>query len=127
MQTAIRSMMEYNNGKGGSILVTGATSSVRGREGFAAFAASKGGLRQICQSVAREYGPNNIHVAHIIVDGLIDSQEARDFLGLEKGQRFATHSVLRPEEMAKTWLFLASQNQSTWTFEMDMRPAREHF
>lgn len=127
MQAAIASMTKNNEGKGGSILVTGATSSIRGREGFAAFAASKGGLRQICQSVAREYGPQHIHVAHIIVDGLIDSQEARNYLGLQKGQRFGSDSVLRPEEMAKAWLFLASQNESTWTFEMDMRPAREHF
>lgn len=58
MQSAVAAMKNHNGEQGGNILVTGATSSIRGREGFAAFAASKGGLRQICQSVAREYGPH---------------------------------------------------------------------
>lgn len=113
MQAAVSAMEKHNDDMGGNVLVTGATSSIRGREGFASFAASKGGLRQICQSVAREYGPKvgletwpqreqpwlialplqHIHVAHIIVDGLIDSQAARDYLGVPKGHRFASDAV----------------------------------
>lgn len=140
-------MEQHNQGLGGSIIVTGATSSTRGREGFAGFAASKSGLRAICQSVAREYGPKvrcakripffsrahshstmqNIHVAHVIVDGLIESQQAIDFFGMPKGSRFPDGAALLPPQMAKAWLFLAQQHPSCWTFEMDMRPAKEHF
>ncbi len=107
--------------------MTGATSSTRGREGFASFAAAKSGLRAMCQSIAREYGPKRVHVAHIIVDGLIESDTAKRHFGFPEGQRFADGTVLRPEEMAKTWLFLAQQQESAWTFEMDLRPAKEHF
>ncbi|UZJ52447.1 hypothetical protein CBS101457_001767 [Exobasidium rhododendri] len=126
MQTIIRAMSSKGN-QGGTIIVTGATSSTRGREGFAAFAASKSGLRAACQSVAKEYGPKNIHISHVVVDGLIESQQAIDHLGLDKGTRFPDGSALRPEEMCKAWLFLASQHRSAWTFEMDLRPAKEHF
>jgi hypothetical protein len=113
MQSVVKSMSERNGGEGGSVIVTGATSSTRGREGFAGFAASKSGLRAICQSVAREYGPKvseaqprltlslllirypcqNIHIAHVIVDGLIESQQAIDHFGMEKGSRFPDGSV----------------------------------
>ncbi|CBQ68856.1 conserved hypothetical protein [Sporisorium reilianum SRZ2] len=115
------------HGEGGSLIVTGATSSTRGREGFTGFAASKSGLRAMCQSVAREYGPKNVHVSHVIVDGLIESHTALEFLGMPKGSRFPDGSALLPPQMAKTWLFLAQQHPSAWTFEMDLRPAREHW
>ncbi|SPO47396.1 uncharacterized protein PSANT_05084 [Moesziomyces antarcticus] len=123
---AVIAKMEAH-GEGGSLLVTGATSSTRGREGFAGFAASKSGLRALCQSVAREYGPKSVHVAHVIVDGLIESDTALDFLGMPKGSRFPDGSALLPPQMAKAWLFLAQQHPSCWTFEMDLRPAREHW
>lgn len=112
---------------GGNLIVTGATSSTRGREGFAGFAASKSGLRAMCQSIAREYGPKRVHVSHVIVDGLIESDTALEYLGMPKGSRFGDGQVLLPEQMAKTWLFLAGQNESGWTFEMDLRPAKEHW
>ena len=81
----------------------------------------------MCQSIAREYGPKNVHVAHIVVDGIIESQEALDFLGFPKGSRFSPGKALLPPEMAKTWLFLAQQHRGSWTHEMDLRPAKEHF
>ncbi|SYW77175.1 uncharacterized protein UHO2_06471 [Ustilago hordei] len=124
-QAVLRQMEK--GGEGGSLLVTGATSSTRGREGFAGFAASKSGLRAMCQSIAREYGPKSIHVAHVIVDGLIESDTALEYLGMPKASRFPDGSALLPPQMAKTWLFLAQQHQSNWTFEMDLRPAREHW
>lgn len=105
--------------------------------------------------MAREYGPKNVHVSHVIVDGLIESDTALEFLGMPKGSRFPDGSVrllsipqtrslrllltasfyrvdtsaqaLLPPQMAKTWLFLAQQHPSAWTFEMDLRPAREHW
>ncbi|CAO1633945.1 unnamed protein product [Sympodiomycopsis kandeliae] len=113
---------------GGNILVTGATSSTRGREGFAAFSAGKTGLRRLCETAAREFGPDGIHVAHVIIDGLIDSDAARRFLlGSDERRRFPDSTVLIPDEMAKSYLFLAQQAPSAWTFEMDLRPAKEHF
>ncbi|SYW79759.1 uncharacterized protein UBRO2_03178 [Ustilago bromivora] len=118
-QAVLRQMEK--GGEGGSLLVTGATSSTRGREGFAGFAASKSGLRAMCPSIAREYGPKSIHVAHVIVDGLFESDTVLEYLGMPKGSRFPDGS------MAKTWPFLAQQHQSNWTFEMDLRPAREHW
>lgn len=81
----------------------------------------------MCQAIAREYGPKNVHVAHIVADGLIESKQALRYFGANEEERFPDGSALLPEQMAKTWLFLAQQHPSTWTFEMDIRPAREHF
>ncbi|EST08936.1 Short-chain dehydrogenase/reductase SDR [Kalmanozyma brasiliensis GHG001] len=125
--TFAQSVLPHLTRVGGNLLVTGATSSTRGREGFAGFAASKSGLRAMCQSIAREFGPQNVHVTHVIVDGLIESETALEFLGMPKGSRFKDGTVLVPAQMAKSWLFLAQQHRSGWTFEMDLRPAREHW
>ncbi|WFD37767.1 uncharacterized protein MJAP1_000714 [Malassezia japonica] len=109
-QLTLRKMEEH--GQGGSLLVTGATSSIRGREGF---------------SIAREYGPKNVHVAHVIVDGLIESKTALAFFGKPTDERFLDGNVLVTDQMAKSWLFLAQQHPSTWTLELDLRPANEKF
>lgn len=90
-QAVLRKMESH--GEGGNLIVTGATSSTRGREGFAGFAASKSGLRAMCQSIAREYGPKSIHVSHVIVDGLIESDTALKYLGMPNGSRFPNGSV----------------------------------
>lgn len=125
------SIKEMLSGQGGSILATGATSATRGREGFAAFSSGKTGLRRLCETAAREFGPDGIHVAHVIVDGLIDSDTARRFLlgddAVNGGQRFPDASVVLPAEAAKSYVFLAQQQSSAWTFELDLRPAKEHF
>lgn len=136
LQGCVREMIRPASGSsdgegpiGGTILVTGATSATRGREGFAAFSSGKTGLRRLCEVAAREHGSDNVHVAHVVVDGLIDSETARKFLGFDvgKGERFRDGTVVLPEEAAKSYLFLAQQRVEGWTFEMDLRPAREHF
>ncbi|PKI82432.1 hypothetical protein MVES_003578 [Malassezia vespertilionis] len=124
-QLTLRAMDKH--GMGGSLLVTGASSSTRGAEGFAPFAAAKGGLRNMCQSIAREFGEKNVHVAHIIIDGLVESKTALQYLGLPADERFEDGVALVPHQLAKTWLFLAQQDQSAWTFELDIRPAKEKF
>ena len=108
----------------GTILFTGATASVRGREGFSAFAAAKAGLRALAQSLAREMGPKGIHVAHVIVDGAIDGvftranrPDADDLLAQER--------ILKPEEIARNYVWLVGQGRSAWTHELDLRPWSE--
>ena len=110
----------------GTILFTGATASVRGASHFAAFAAAKGGLRQVAQSMARELGPKNIHVAHVVIDGLIDNARIRE--------RFAEHIRTLPEDgmlatdaIAEVFWQLHAQPRSAWTFEADLRPWAEKF
>lgn len=98
----------------GTILFTGATASLRGGAQFAAFAAAKGGLRQVAQSMARELGPKNIHVAHVVIDGRI----ARDA---------AQEGTLAPEAIAELFWQLHAQPRSAWTFEADVRPSSEKF
>ncbi|CAM4841425.1 unnamed protein product [Rotaria magnacalcarata] len=109
------------NGKG-TILFTGATASLRGSAQFAGFAISKFGLRALGQSMAREFGPQGIHVAHIIVDGGIrspnqtESQPDKDI-----------DSFLNSEAIAETYWQLHIQPRSTWTQELDLRPSTEEF
>ena len=108
----------------GTILITGATASVRGREGFSAFAAAKHGLRAVAQSAARELGPKGIHVGHIIVDGAIDgvfTRSNRDNVEelLEKDV------ILKPEDIARNYVWLHNQPRSAWTHELDVRPWSE--
>ena len=100
----------------GTILFTGATASVRGSAQFAAFAAAKGGLRQVAQSMARELGPKNIHVAHVVIDGRIDR--------LKDG---ASDGMLGTDAIAELFWQLHAQPRSAWTFEADLRPWAEKF
>lgn len=108
----------------GSILVTGATASMRGREGFSAFAAAKAGLRIMAQSAARELGPKGIHVANVVVDGAIDGVFTRsnrtDVEALLEADR-----ILKPEEIATNFVWLHKQQRSSWTHELDLRPWTE--
>ena len=108
----------------GSILFTGATASLRGRDGFAAFAAAKAGLRAVAQSMSRELGPKGIHVAHVVVDGAIDGNFTRanrtDVEGL-----LAADAILKPEEIAANYVWLHNQQRSAWTHELDLRPWAE--
>jgi len=108
----------------GSILYTGATASVRGAAGFAAFAGGKAALRALAQSMARELGPKGVHVAHVIVDGMIDTAFTR--------AQFAEHvatvgpqGILHPEHIAEAYLWLHRQPRDAWTFELDLRPSVE--
>ena len=110
----------------GSILFTGATASLRGREGFAAFAAAKAGLRAIAQSAARELAPKGIHVAHVVVDGAIDGVFTRsnrtDVEALLSDDR-----ILKPDQIAANYVWLHGQPRSAWTHELYLRPWTEHW
>lgn len=108
----------------GTILFTGATAALRGASGFAAFAGAKHGLRALAQSMARELGPKNIHVAHIVIDGAIDTEFIRERFP----ERYALKDVdgiLNPDHIAENYWFLHSQPRTAWTFEMDLRPYLE--
>lgn len=108
----------------GTILFTGATASTRGAAGFSAFAGAKAALRQLAQSLAREMGPRGVHVAHVVIDGMIDGTFARslvpDIQPLLDGD-----DILKPDEIAKNYVWLHRQQRSAWTFEMDLRPFKE--
>ena len=108
----------------GTILYTGATASVRGRENFAAFAAAKSGLRAVAQSMSRELGKKNIHVAHVICDGSIDGVFSRENIP-DLDQRLAEDRVLKPDDIALNYLHLHHQPRSAWTHELDLRPWSE--
>ena len=105
----------------GVLLFIGATASVKAGASFSAFGAAKFALRGLAQSLARELGPQGIHVAHLIIDGVIWSERARDALGLPQGQ------CLDPDALARTCLHLIGQDRSAWTQELDIRPDVEGF
>lgn len=107
--------------KRGTIIFTGATASVRGGATFSAFASAKHGLRALAQSMAREFGPQNIHVAHVIIDGAVDTDWIR-----ENHPQYAEFKqedgVLAPKDIAANYSFLHQQPRNSWTFELDLRP-----
>ncbi len=110
----------------GSIVFTGATASLRGGAGFAAFAAGKMALRAVAQSMAREWGPRGIHVAHAIIDGAIDTE----FIRTQFPQRYALKAqggILQPDDIAEQYWQLAHQPRTAWTHEFDLRPYLEKF
>jgi NAD(P)-dependent dehydrogenase (short-subunit alcohol dehydrogenase family) len=106
----------------GTILLTGATAGMRGSANFSALAVGKFGLRALGQSLARELHPKGIHVAHVIVDGQIDTPRIRSMI---PGR--PTHTLLDPEGIAETYWQLHRQGPTTWTQELDLRPAVEKF
>lgn len=104
----------------GSILFTGATASLRGSSGFAAFAGGKHALRALAQSMARELGPRGIHVGHVVIDGPIDTKATRELFP----EWFAARpgdGVMQPDELAEIYWQLHAQPRSAWTFEADVR------
>jgi len=108
----------------GTILFTGATAAVRAGAGFAAFASGKHGLRAVAQSMAKELGPKGIHVAHLIIDGVIDVPRVREHmpdLVASKGE----DGLIDPKNIAAAMLWLHRQPRDGWTFELDMRPFKE--
>ncbi len=108
----------------GTILYTGATASVRGREYFAAFAGAKHALRALAQSMARELGPKGIHVAHVIIDGAIDTEFIRTSFP-EVYARKDESGILDPAHIADQLWMLHVQPRDAWTFELDLRPWTE--
>lgn len=110
----------------GSVLFTGATASIRGREGYAAFASAKAGLRMLAQSLARELGPQGIHVAHVICDGAIDGVFTRERHSPAEIERLLAEDViLKPEDIAQSFVALHRQPRSAWSHEIDLRPWKE--
>ena len=110
----------------GTIVFTGATASLRGSSGFAAFAGAKHALRALAQSMARELGPRNIHVAHVVIDGAIDTE----FIRTHFPERYALKDqdgVLNPEHIADTYWFLHQQPRDAWTHELELRPWMERW
>lgn len=105
----------------GSIFFTGATASLRGRAGFSAFAGAKHALRALAQSMARELGPQGIHVAQIIVDGAIDTAFIRENFP-ERYKLKERDGILNPEHIANAYWTLHQQPKDAWTHEMDLRP-----
>jgi NAD(P)-dependent dehydrogenase (short-subunit alcohol dehydrogenase family) len=110
----------------GTILFTGATASMRGSAQFAAFAAAKGGLRQVTQSMARELGPKNIHVAHVVIDGVIDNRRSRSRMA-ERVKDLPADGLLATDAIAELFWQIHAQPRSAWTFEADLRPWAEKF
>jgi NAD(P)-dependent dehydrogenase (short-subunit alcohol dehydrogenase family) len=108
----------------GTILFTGATASVRGGAGFSAFAGAKHAVRALAQSMARELGPQNIHVAHSIIDGAIDTAFIRDTFP-EIYARKADDGILQPDAIADAYWQLHVQPRTAWTHELDLRPWSE--
>ncbi|WP_309627967.1 SDR family NAD(P)-dependent oxidoreductase [Brevundimonas sp.] len=108
----------------GTILFTGATASTRGGAGFSAFAGAKAALRQLAQSLAREMGPQGIHVAHVVVDGMIDGVFARS-IAPDIQALLDDDAILKPDEIARNYVWLHNQQRSAWTFELDLRPWKE--
>ena len=108
----------------GTILFTGATASLRGGRGFAGFSGAKAGLRMLAQSMARELGPQNIHVAHTIIDGPIETEFTKqNFPDLYKTR--PKDGILQPDDIAENYWMLHKQKRSAWTHELDLRPFLE--
>ena len=112
--------------QGGNIIVTSATSAVRGNKGQHSHAAAMGGRRMLCQSLNAEFSKDGIHVAHVIIDGAVDAPDTLGkMLGPDLFEKFkeqkGADGMILPESVADTYLFLAQQKKSTWTHEIDLR------
>ncbi len=110
----------------GTVVFTGASASLRGKPGFAHFAAAKAGLRAIAQSMAREYGPQGLHVAHVVIDGGIDGERLRRHVPNILAER-GEDGLLGIEAIAEAYWHIHRQPRSAWTHELDLRPYKETF
>jgi NAD(P)-dependent dehydrogenase (short-subunit alcohol dehydrogenase family) len=118
-QQVLPAMVEREHG---TIILTGATAALRGSARFAALATGKFGLRALAQSMAREFGPQGIHVAHVVIDGQINTPRLRE---TQPDREEST--TLSPESIAETYWQLHAQDPTAWTLELDLRPAPESF
>ena len=113
----------------GCIFFTGATAGLRGGVGYAAFASAKFGLRALAQSAARELGPQNIHVAHLVIDSGVDTAWVRERIRTNQGEdalaNLAPGTLMRPEAVAEAYWALYQQPTDAWTFEQEIRPFGE--
>ena len=115
----------------GMIILSGATAGLRGGANFSAFASAKFALRGLAQSLAREYGPKGVHVAHVVLDGLIDEPQTDQRFGSQatrsQDSRSQDSARMDPHAIAQAYLDLSTQPPSAWTQEMDLRPFSERF
>ncbi len=110
----------------GTIIFSGATASMRGASGFAAFASAKHGLRALSQSMARELGPKNIHVANVIIDAAVDTEWIRKNIPYSEDLK-KRNGIVDPDDLANCYLMLQEQHRSAWTHELDLRPWIENW
>jgi NAD(P)-dependent dehydrogenase (short-subunit alcohol dehydrogenase family) len=110
----------------GTILFTGATASTRGGAGFSAFAGGKAALRALAQSMARELGPKGLHIAHVIIDGLIDTAFTQEHFA-QRVAETGPDGILNPDHIAEAYWYLHKQPRDAWTFELDLRPSVERW
>lgn len=110
----------------GTLIFTGASASLRGRPNFAAFAAAKAGLRALAQAMAREFGPQGLHVAHVVIDGGIDGEKLTSRMPQLRSER-GPDGLLDIDAIADSYWHLHQQHRSAWTHELDLRPFREPF
>lgn len=120
---AARAMLPRNRG---TIIFTGATASLRGSAGFSAFAGAKHALRALAQSMARELGPQGIHVAHVVIDGAMDGEFIRGIVP-DAEAKVARGAILSPDAVAEEYVHLWRQPRSAWSHEIDLRPWTETF
>lgn len=108
----------------GKLFFTGASASLRGRQNYGAFNSAKGAMRNLAQALAKEYAQNNIHIAHVIVDGPLDGEKIRvkfpDFI-----EKFGQERLINIQGVADGYIFLYHQKKSSWSFELDMRTYKE--
>jgi len=125
---AARRMVERG---AGSIFFTGATASLRGGVGYAAFASAKAALRAVAQAMARELGPRNIHVAHLVIDAGVDTAFVRERIVAARGKEaladLAPDTLMNPTSIAEAYWLLHQQTRDAWTFELDLRPFAERW
>lgn len=125
---AARRMLAHGRG---SMFFTGATASLRGGSGYAAFAAGKAGLRAVAQSMARELAPQGIHVAHLVIDAGVDTAWVRERIASSRGAAAAnalpSDTLMDPASIAETYWQLHRQPRDAWTHELDLRPYRENW
>ena len=112
--------------KRGTLIFTGASGSLRGKAKFSPFSAAKGGVRNLAQSLSREFGPKNIHVGHVVVDGGIDGERLNRRAPKLKAER-GVDGMLHIDAIAEAYWMLHHQHRSAWTLELDLRPWSENF
>lgn len=123
---AARIMLKHGRG---SIFFTGATASLRGGSGYAAFSSAKAGVRMVAQAMARELGPRNIHVAHLVIDAGVDTNFVRERIKAARGEAalaaMPEDALMNPASIANAYWTLHQQTRDAWTFELDLRPYGE--
>ncbi|RXJ74125.1 SDR family oxidoreductase [Veronia nyctiphanis] len=118
-QTVLPSMERNHKG---TLIFTGATASVKGGKGFSPFSSAKFALRGLAQSLAREYQPSGVHIAHVVLDGIIWSD-----VSLKRFPNLKIENALIPKDIAEAYFQLSQQPRSTWSHEIDLRPYSESF